>query len=81
MMRILAVLALLAGASTTALAQADRPTSDTPKPSRPNAADKDRGKSSSSTNTPSTGEPTGRANPSVSTAPDTAPSRGTGRMQ
>ena len=37
--------------------------------------------STSSQNTPTTGEPAGRNNPSVDRAPDTAPSRGTPHQQ
>jgi hypothetical protein len=81
-MRTVMLAALLAGFCTPALAQTDnRPTSDQPHPGRPNAADKDRGKSGSSVNTPTTGETSGRNNPSISTAPDNAPARGTPRPQ
>jgi hypothetical protein len=79
---ILTLAALLAGLSAAALAQTRRDdTSEMPKPGTSDDAIKNRGKSSSSTNTPVTGDPSGRNNPSISTAPDTAPARGTVRPQ
>jgi hypothetical protein len=82
-MRILMLATMLAGSlCAPLLAQTDnRPTGEQPQPSRPSAVDKDRGKSGSSVNTPTTGETTGRNNPSISTAPDNAPARGSSRPQ
>jgi hypothetical protein len=82
MTRTLMLAALLASLSAAATAQppgASESTVDMPKASKPNAADKDRDKSSSSTNIPTTGETSGRNNPSISTAPDNAPARGSAR--
>jgi len=82
MSRIVMLALLLAGLSTAAVSQTGGDaTTDTAKRSAPGAADKQRPKSSSSINTPVTGEPTGRNNPSISTAPDTAPAGGTARPQ
>jgi len=82
MSRILILAALLTGLSAAATAQTgSNAAKDASKPGAPDAADKQRPKSSSSTNTPVTGEPTGRNNPSISTAPDTAPAGGTARPQ
>jgi hypothetical protein len=76
MIRTLLIASLLTGLSIGAVAQTgSSSTNDTSNASRPNMADKDRGKSSSTTNMPKTGEMSDRTNPSVSTAPGTAPSR------
>ncbi|HYD04870.1 MAG TPA: hypothetical protein VEC60_04050 [Reyranella sp.] len=83
-MRLLMLTALIAGLAAPVAAQQiepGRPTGDQRQPNRPNAAEQDRGKSGSSQNTPTTGETTGRNNPSISTEPDNAPSRGTVRSQ
>jgi len=82
MIRTSMLAALLAGWSAVAMAQTGSGiASETSKPDPSDAAVKNRGKSSSSTNTPVTGEPSGRNNPSISTAPDNAPARGTARPQ
>lgn len=49
-------------------------------PSNPDTGASGNKNSSSSQNTPATGEPAGRNNPSISRAPDNAPSRGAPRQ-
>lgn len=62
------------GATGTDPTRTDRSRLD--RPSNPNTDASGNKNSSSSQNTPATGEPAGRNNPSVSRAPDNAPSRG-----
>jgi hypothetical protein len=54
-------------------------TSRLDRPGNPNTGASGNKNSTSSQNTPTAGEPTGRNNPSVSREPDNAPSRGTPR--
>ena len=76
----MACLSTAAGAQSGGTPKTDPTTTDTSRvgqPSNPNTGASGTKDSSSSRNTPTTGEPAGRNNPSVSRAPDTAPSRGT----
>lgn len=74
----IAAVAQSGGTTSTDPTRTDR--SRLGQPSNPNTDASGNKNSSSSQNTPATGEPAGRNNPSVSRAPDTAPSRGTPRQ-
>ena len=85
MRKIIILAAALAFLPIAAGAQSGNPTGTDPtrtdrsrldQPSNPNTDASGNKNSSSSQNTPTTGEPAGRNNPSISRAPDTAPSRG-----
>lgn len=79
----MACLPMAAWAQSGAATKTDPTTTDTSRigqPSNPNTGVSGNKDSTSSRNTPTAGEPAGRNNPSVSRAPDTAPSRGTSRQ-
>lgn len=78
----MAILPITAGAQSGS-ANTDPTRTDTSRvgqPPNPNTDASGNKNSTSSRNTPTTGEPAGRNNPSISRAPDTAPSRGTPRQ-
>lgn len=75
----MACLPVVAGAQSGGTTSTDPTRTDTSRlgqPSNPNTGTSGNKNSTSSQNTPTTGEPAGRNNPSVSRAPDNAPSRG-----
>jgi len=75
----LAFLPIAAGAQSGNTAGTDPTRTDLSRLDQPSNLNTDASgnkNSSSSQNTPTTGEPAGRNNPSISRAPDTAPSRG-----
>lgn len=76
----MAFLPMAAGAQSGGTTVTDPTRTDTSRlgqPSNPNAGTSGNKNSTSSQNAPTTGEAAGRNNPSVSRAPDNAPSRGT----
>jgi hypothetical protein len=76
----MACLPIAAGAQSGGTTKPDPTRTDTSRigqPSNPNTGASGTTDSTSSRNTPTTGEPAGRNNPSVSREPDNAPSRGT----
>src|SRR5947209_275266 len=75
----MALLPIAAGAQSAGSTNID--TSRLGQPSNPDTTASGNKHSSSSQNTPSTGETAGRNNPSVDRAPDTAQSRGSGSPQ
>ena len=86
-MRMIVILtAAVACLPIAAVAQSGSPNSSDPtrtdrsrldQPGNPDTGASGNKDSSSSQNTPTSGEPAGRNNPSISRAPDNAPSRGT----
>jgi hypothetical protein len=76
----MACLPMAAGAQSGTTTKTDPTRTDTSRigqPSNPNTGTSGTKDSTSSRNTPTSGEPAGRNNPSISRAPDNAPSRGT----
>lgn len=83
MTKIITLVAVLTALPLAAGAQTTNAPSDSAKVGQPNTANADASgnrNSSSSQNTPTSGETTGRNNPSIDRAPDNVQSRGTAQQ-